>query len=39
MNAEAKAHRLEKLGVDILYELNFNKALSSLARPRTSPGR
>jgi riboflavin kinase/FMN adenylyltransferase len=30
MNAEAKAHRLEKLGVDILYELNFNKALSSL---------
>jgi riboflavin kinase/FMN adenylyltransferase len=31
MNAEAKAHRLEKLDVDILYELNFNKALSSLA--------
>ena len=31
MNAEAKAHRLEKLGVDILYELNFNKALSSLS--------
>jgi riboflavin kinase/FMN adenylyltransferase len=31
MNAEAKANRLEKLGVDILYELNFNKALSSLA--------
>lgn len=30
MNAEAKAHRLEKLGVDVLYELNFNKALSSL---------
>jgi riboflavin kinase/FMN adenylyltransferase len=31
MNAEAKAHRLEKLGVDILYELNFNKALSALS--------
>jgi riboflavin kinase/FMN adenylyltransferase len=30
MYAEAKAHRLEKLGVDILYELNFNKALSTL---------
>jgi riboflavin kinase/FMN adenylyltransferase len=31
MNAEAKAHRLEKLGVDVLYEINFNKALSSLS--------
>jgi len=31
MNAEAKAHRLEKLGVVLLYELNFNKVLSSLA--------
>ena len=31
MNAEARAHRLEKLGVDILYELNFNAALSSLS--------
>lgn len=31
MNAEAKAHRLEKLGVDLLYELNFNKLLSGLA--------
>lgn len=30
MNAEAKVHRLEKLGVDILYQLNFNAALSSL---------
>ncbi len=30
MNAEAKAHRLEKLGVDILYELPFNTALSGL---------
>lgn len=33
MNAEARAHRLEKLGVDILYELNFNAALSSLPAP------
>jgi riboflavin kinase / FMN adenylyltransferase len=31
MNAEAKAHRLEKLGVARLYELNFNKALSVLS--------
>ncbi len=30
MNAEAKANRLEKLGVDILYELPFNRALSEL---------
>ncbi len=30
MNAEAKAHRLKKLGVERLYELNFNKALSGL---------
>lgn len=30
MNAEAKAHRLEKLGVERLYELNFNAALSRL---------
>lgn len=30
MNAEARAHRLEKLGVDILYELNFNAALAGL---------
>ena len=28
---EARAHRLEKLGVEKLYELNFNAALSSLA--------
>ncbi|WP_163846763.1 bifunctional riboflavin kinase/FAD synthetase [Pseudooceanicola aestuarii] len=27
----ARAHRLEKLGVDVLYELNFNKALASLS--------
>lgn len=31
MNAEAKAHRLERLGVDILYELSFNAALSALS--------
>ena len=30
MNAEAKANRLEKLDVDILYELPFNRALSEL---------
>ena len=30
MNAEAKANRLEKLGVERLYELNFNAALSGL---------
>ena len=30
MNAEARAHRLENLGVERLYELNFNAALSSL---------
>ncbi len=31
MNAEAKAHRLEKLGVTHLYQLNFNAALSNLS--------
>jgi len=31
MNAEAKCHRLEKLGVEILYELSFNAALSALS--------
>ena len=30
MNAEAKANRLEKLGVSKLYELNFNASLSGL---------
>ncbi len=30
MGAEARAHRLEKLGVERLYELNFNTALSVL---------
>jgi riboflavin kinase / FMN adenylyltransferase len=30
MSREARAHRLEKLGVEKLYELNFNAALSSL---------
>ena len=31
MSAEARAHRLEKVGVDKLYQLNFNQALSSLS--------
>lgn len=31
MSREARRHRLEKLGVDVLYELNFNAALSSLS--------
>ncbi len=31
MNATARANRLEKLGVDKLYELNFNAALSNLS--------
>lgn len=31
MGAEARAHRLEKLGVEKLYELNFNAALSALS--------
>jgi len=31
MNSEARAHRLEKLGVDILYELPFNAALAGLS--------
>lgn len=30
MNAEAKASRMEKLGVDKLYEVPFNKALAAL---------
>ncbi len=30
MNAAAKRHRLAKLGVDVLYDLPFDKALSSL---------
>lgn len=30
MNAEAKSNRLAKLGVDVLYEVPFNKALSAL---------
>ena len=30
MNAEAKAHRLEALGVDHLYELSFNDRLAAL---------
>ncbi len=31
MSREARAHRLEKLGVARLYELNFNAALSALS--------
>lgn len=31
MNAEARAHRLEKLGVDHLFELPFDKTLSQLS--------
>lgn len=31
MNATARAHRLEKLGVERLYELNFNAHLSNLS--------
>lgn len=31
MGADARAHQLEKLGVECLYELNFNAALSALA--------
>ena len=30
MRSDTRAHRLEKLGVERLYELNFNTALSSL---------
>ncbi len=30
-NAEARAHRLAKLGVEYLFELNFNAALSALS--------
>jgi riboflavin kinase/FMN adenylyltransferase len=30
MNREARAHRLEKLGVERLYEINFNTALAAL---------
>jgi riboflavin kinase / FMN adenylyltransferase len=30
MSTDARAHRLEKLGVERLYELNFNAALSGL---------
>ncbi len=31
MNAEARAHRLERLGVDILFELSFTTALAGLS--------
>jgi len=29
--SEARAHRLEKIGVEVLYELNFNRALAGLS--------
>ena len=38
MSAEARAHRLEKIGVEKLYQLNFNHALSSLP-PKSLPAR
>ncbi|MDW3117393.1 MAG: bifunctional riboflavin kinase/FAD synthetase [Roseovarius pacificus] len=31
MGSEARAHRLEKLGVEKLYELNFNAAMAALS--------
>ncbi len=31
MGAEARAHQLEKLGVEVLYELPFNRTLSELS--------
>mgnify|MGYP003624477458 FL=1 len=31
MGRDARAHRLEKVGVELLYELSFNKGLASLA--------
>ncbi len=31
MSAEARTARLEKLGVDVLYQLNFNTAMASLS--------
>src|SRR6056297_2838076 len=31
MGPEARAHRLEKLGIDTLYELNFNAAMAALS--------
>lgn len=31
MNAEARANRLEKLGIDVLFELPFNAALAGLS--------
>ncbi|GHF66409.1 bifunctional riboflavin kinase/FAD synthetase [Seohaeicola zhoushanensis] len=31
MGRDARRHRLEKLGVDVLFELNFNAAMSSLS--------
>lgn len=31
MSREARAHRLEKLGVDVLFELNFNQSLAAMS--------
>jgi riboflavin kinase/FMN adenylyltransferase len=31
MSREARAHRLEKLGVEVLFELNFNASLAALS--------
>lgn len=31
MSPEARAHRLDKLGIDTLYELNFNAAMAALS--------
>lgn len=39
MNAETRAHRMEKLGVDTLYELSFNDTLSALSPPMNLPSR
>ncbi|SDK46765.1 bifunctional riboflavin kinase/FAD synthetase [Aliiruegeria lutimaris] len=36
MNSEAKAHRLSKLGVDLLYEIPFDAALFGLAEAEFS---
>lgn len=33
MNPAGKAHQLEKIGVDVLFDLPFDKALSSLTAP------
>lgn len=37
-NAAARAHRLEKLGVDVLYELSFTSALAALSPEEFAKG-